>query len=98
MVLPGEIIIPPAPACLVHAGCWLLSRQAKIADRDDVLCSRTGAIAIGKSVELFDITERQLCLPFDPGTQSRLQRTMGEFERPGGQSVPIANRQNTRLA
>src|SRR5258708_7755894 len=67
MVLPGEIIIPTAPACLLHAECRLLSRQAKVADRDDVLRGRAGAITIGKGVELFDITERQPRLPLDPG-------------------------------
>ncbi len=57
--------------------------------------SGASAIAVGKGVELFDITERQPCLPFHPGTQPRLQRTMGEFERPGGQGALILDRQDT---
>ena len=97
MIFPGKIIIPPAPACLVFAECRLFSRQAEIADRDDVLCGSAGAVAIGEGVELFDITERQPGLPLDPGAQPRLQRTMGEFEGTGGQGALILNRQNTRL-
>jgi len=68
MIFPGEIIIPAAPLYLVRTECRLLSRQAKIAYRDGVLGGSTSAITIGKGVELFDITQRQLCLPLDQRT------------------------------
>src|ERR1700742_2718954 len=82
-ILPGEIIIPAAPAGLVFVESRLLARQAEIADRDGVLAGSGGATLIGEGVELFDITERQPCLPLDPGPQSRLPPTMDECERPG---------------
>src|SRR5882757_4684193 len=72
MILPRKIIIPPAPACLVFAERRVLSSQAEIADRDDVLCGSSGPVTIGESVELFDITERDPGLPLDPGAQPRL--------------------------
>jgi hypothetical protein len=63
-----------------------------------MLRGHAGAVAIGEGIELFDITKRQPRLPFDPGTQPRLQRAMGQLERPGRQCGLILNRLHPRFA
>ena len=63
-----------------------------------MLRGSAGAITVGEGVELLDIAERQSRLPLNPGPQPRLQRTMGELERPGGQGALILDREHARFA
>src|SRR6516164_11093926 len=83
-VFPRKIVVPVAPPRVARAFRTLFARQAKIADGNDTPRGALGgSVAIGKSVELFDIAERVTRLPLDPGPQPGLERAVIELEGAG---------------
>src|SRR3954462_4409720 len=58
----------------------------------------SAASAIGESVELFDIAEWMAGLRLDPCPQSRLQRTVGKFERAARQRAVVGDGHDLGLA
>ncbi len=97
-VFPRQIEIPILPARLVARTGRALAGQAEIADRDDALFGPKAAVAIREGIKLFDIADGMMRLPFDPGAQTRLQGTVRQFERAGGQQAGVLQGQHTRLA
>src|SRR6516225_563277 len=65
-IFPREVAVPALPAYTRLARGTRLPGQAKIADRHHAL-SGARPVAVGERVELLDIAQRVVGLPFDPG-------------------------------
>ena len=87
-ILPGKIAIPVLPSrgdAGLHGG---FPGQAEIGDRNTLIASRlvpahlAARRPVCEGIELFDIAEPIASLPFNPGAQTGLHRSLMRIERP----------------
>src|SRR6185312_3718412 len=108
-VLPREIAIPALPRRIgrlprrARRGGPRLAHQREIAERQRALrrlAVGLAAVAVAERIELFDIAQRLMGLPLDPGAQAGFERAVPRLERSRRQGVGAVRRahhENARL-